>query len=64
MTFGRSEQPRNRGERRHGGKRNKLRRPRSEPRQSKKCKWCIWGSWTGTKQFCSKHRCVKKGNPS
>lgn len=29
--------------------------------QPLKCKGCIWGGWTGTRQFCSKQRCVKTG---
>lgn len=46
------------------GKRNKLQPARSEPKQPTKCKNCMWGAWTGTKQFCSKQQCVKQGNPS
>lgn len=30
-----------------------------EPRQPKKCKNCIWGEWTGVKQYCSRQRCMK-----
>lgn len=26
-----------------------------------KCKRCVWGEWTGTKQWCSKKDCVKDG---
>ncbi|WP_165789663.1 hypothetical protein [Paenibacillus sp. GM2FR] len=43
-------------------KRNKLQRPRYKPKQPGKCKRCEWGEWTGTKQFCSRQRYVKKGN--
>jgi|GEM_PF-6405364 len=37
-----------------------------EYKQPNKCKGCMWGEWTGTKQFCSKQAlmCVKKVNSS
>ncbi|OXM84595.1 hypothetical protein CF651_18990 [Paenibacillus rigui] len=39
-------------------------------KQPAKCRGCIWGRWEGTKQFCSKQKCIlllstnKEGNPS
>lgn len=41
------------------GKRNKLQRPLYKPKQPDQCKRCVWGEWTGTKQFCSKQRCER-----
>lgn len=30
--------------------------------QPEKCKRCVWGEWTGTKQWCGKPiECVKDG---
>ncbi|MGF7046382.1 hypothetical protein J2T13_000858 [Paenibacillus sp. DS2015] len=29
--------------------------------QPEKCKRCVWGEWTGTKQWCSKKDCAKDG---
>jgi len=46
------------------GKRNNLKRPRYKPKQPEKCKRCVWGEWTGTKQFCSRRPCVEKEKPS
>ncbi|MCY9577907.1 hypothetical protein [Paenibacillus alvei] len=44
----------------------KKKRFRDPPKQPARCKGCVWGDWTGTKQFCSKPKqyCVKQGNPS
>ncbi|OIB00628.1 hypothetical protein AK95_26025 [Paenibacillus sp. LC231] len=41
------------------GKRNKLQRMGYKPKQPDKCKRCIWGEWTETKQFCSRQQCVR-----
>jgi hypothetical protein len=30
------------------------------PKQPQKCGGCIWGSWNGIKQYCSKLGCVKE----
>lgn len=46
------------------GKRNKLQRPRYKPKQPNKCKRCIGGEWTGTKQFCIRQNCVKEPSQS
>ncbi|WP_375104069.1 hypothetical protein ACDZ28_04080 [Paenibacillus sp. RS8] len=29
------------------------------PRQPEKCRSCLWGEWTGTKQFCSRLECQR-----
>ncbi|MNP68607.1 hypothetical protein D3C76_1645850 [compost metagenome] len=34
--------------------------PVPEPQQPDICRGCIWGAWTGGKQFCSKQHCVKE----
>ncbi len=44
-------------------KRNKLLSLRSQPKQPKKCKGCVWGKWDGVKQFCLRP-CVKEEKPS
>jgi hypothetical protein len=31
-------------------------------RQPDLCKGCIWGEWTGTKQFCGRVICQRKEN--
>ena len=31
-----------------------------KPKQPQRCKGCIWGSWDGMKQFCSKLSCIKE----
>ncbi|RUT46430.1 hypothetical protein EJP82_11290 [Paenibacillus anaericanus] len=42
----------------HLRKKNKLLSPTTEWIQPEFCKGCIWGRWEGTKQFCSRPRCV------
>ncbi|OKP91861.1 hypothetical protein A3844_01740 [Paenibacillus helianthi] len=42
-------------------KQNSIRPPlQVHPKQPKKCVGCIWGEWTGTKQFCSRVKCQKE----
>ncbi|MDT8980002.1 hypothetical protein RQP50_27610 [Paenibacillus sp. chi10] len=38
----------------------KKKRFRDPPKQPVKCKGCVWGDWTGTKQFCMMPTCTKK----
>ncbi|MDF2722117.1 MAG: hypothetical protein K0Q59_1792 [Paenibacillus sp.] len=33
---------------------------RLKEKQPQKCDGCIWGTWTGTVQYCPKQRCVKE----
>ncbi|PDO11587.1 MAG: hypothetical protein BLM47_00155 [Candidatus Reconcilbacillus cellulovorans] len=37
-----------------------LQRNVSGPKQPAKCVGCVWGTWCGTKQFCSRPTCVRE----
>lgn len=38
----------------------KVKKKSTDPKQPKKCKSCVWGTWTGTKQYCSMPFCVRE----